>query len=174
MTGFTAYVAESRAQGTTWTMISDEATFDAVRTRRALGDLTPITAEDMWSKVAEDMAAKPYKALGMDLLQAAREDREFARQTFMEGGQRMEAVQAGGRSLARETRDRMQAEAVHRSIPALIAALDRSIASAETSLMGPASDREVHLRNIRIDAELARRELDRVAQQRRAEPAPGP
>jgi hypothetical protein len=60
----TAYVAESRARGTTWTMISDEATFDAVRSRRALGDLTPIKAEDMWDKVAEDMAAKPYKALG--------------------------------------------------------------------------------------------------------------
>ena len=49
MTGFTAYVAESRARGTTWTLISDEATFDAVRSRRALGDLTPTTAEDMWT-----------------------------------------------------------------------------------------------------------------------------
>ena len=29
MTGFTAYVAESRARGTTWMMISDEATFEA-------------------------------------------------------------------------------------------------------------------------------------------------
>jgi hypothetical protein len=104
MTGFTAYVAESRARGTTWTMISDEATFDAVRSRRALGDLTPIKAEDMWSKVAEDMAAKPYKALGMDLMQAAREDRELAVRSFMAAGHRVETMELQGRNLGREAR----------------------------------------------------------------------
>ncbi len=76
MTGSTAYVAESRARGATWTLISDEATFEAVRNRRALGDQTPVTAEDMWDKVAGDVATKPYKALGMDLLQTTREDRD--------------------------------------------------------------------------------------------------
>jgi hypothetical protein len=172
MTGFTGYVAESRARGTTWTMISDEATFDAVRSRRALGDLTPITAEDMWSKVAEDMAAKPYKTLGMDLLEAARENREVAVRSFMTAGHRMETMELRGRSLGREARDRMQAEAMHKSIPALIAALDRSIAAAETSLTGPLSDREAHLRSLRIDAELSRREMDRVATPRSSSPSP--
>ena len=108
----------------------------------------------------------------MDLLQAAREDREFAVQSFMAAGHRMEAMELQGRSLGREVRDRMQAEAVHKSVPALIAALDRSIAAAETSLTGPMSDREAHLRNIRIDAELSRRELDRVALRRSASPSP--
>ena len=92
MTAFTAYVAESRARGTTWTMISDEATFDAVRSRRALGDLTPINAGDMWSKVAEDMAAKPYKALGTDLLQAAQDDREAAVRAFVQAGHKLETT----------------------------------------------------------------------------------
>jgi hypothetical protein len=172
MTGFTGYVAESRARGTTWTMISDEATFDAVRSRRALGDLTPITAEDMWSKVAEDMATKPYKALGIDLLEAAQEDREVAVRSFMASGHRMETMELQGRSLGREARNRMQADAVHKSIPALIAALDRSIAAAETSLTGPLSDREAHLRSLRIDAELSRREMDRVATPRSSSPSP--
>jgi hypothetical protein len=172
MTGFTAYVAESRARGTTWTMISDEATFDAVRSRRALGDLTPIKAEDMWSKVAEDMSAKPYKALGMDLLQAAREDRDLAVQSFMAAGHRVVTTELQGRSVGREARDRMQAEAVHKSIPTLIASLDRAIVAAETTLAGPLSDREAHLRSLRIDAELSRREMDHVAARRSSSPSP--
>ncbi len=163
MTGFTAYVAESRARGTTWTMISDEATFDAVRSKRALGDLTPIKADDMWAKVAEDMAAKPYKALGMDLLQGVREDRDLAVRAFMQSGHKLETMDLEGRDLGREVRDRLQAEAVRSSIPGLIASLDRAIVTAETSLTGPMSDQEAHLRSIRIDAELGRRQLDDAA-----------
>jgi hypothetical protein len=172
VTGFTAYVAESRARGTSWMVISDEATFDAVRSRRALGDLTPIKAEDMWSKVAEDMAAKPYKALGTDLLQAAREDRDLAVQSFMAAGHRVETMELQGRSLGREARDRMQAEAVRKSIPALLALLDRAIVAAETTLTGPLSDQEAHLRSIRMDVELSRREMDRTASRRSASPSP--
>ncbi len=173
MTGFTAYVAESRARGATWTMISDEATFDAVRSRRALGDLTPIKAEDMWDKVAGDMAAKPYKALGMDLLQAAREDREMAVRAFMQGGHKLEAMDLEGRNLGREVRDRLQAEAVRGSIPALLASLDRAITASESSLTGPMSDQEAHLRGLRVDTELARREIDRVAPRASSSPSPG-
>jgi hypothetical protein len=173
MTGFTAYVAESRARGTTWTMISDEATFDAVRSRRALGDLTPIKAEDMWDKVAEDMAAKPYKALGMDLFQAAREDREMAVQSFMRAGHRMEAMEADGRNIGGELRERMHAEAVRNSIPALIASLDRAITATESTLTGPVSDQEAHLRRVRVDAELARRNIERAAAPRSSPPSPG-
>ena len=173
MTGFTAYVAESRARGATWTLISDEATFDAVRSRRALGDLTPITAEDMWTKVAVNMAAKPYKALGMDLLQAAREDREMAVQAFMQTGHRLETMEQQGRNLGRELRDRMQAEAVRGSIPALLASLDRAITAAETSLSGPMSDAEAHLRHVRVDTELARRNIEHVAPRPVSSPSPG-
>jgi hypothetical protein len=162
MTGFTAYVAESRARGTTWTMISDEATFDAVRSRRALGDMAPINAEDMWNKVAMDMAAKPYKALGTDLLQAVREDREMAMQTFMQTGHKLETMELEGRNLGREVRDRMQAEAIRGNIPVLLASLDRAIAAAETSLTGPMSDQEAHLRGVRVDAELARRGIEHI------------
>ena len=126
----------------------------------------------MWSKVAEDMAAKPYKALGMDLLQAAREDRDLAVRSFMQAGHRLETTELDGRNLGREARDQIQAEAVRRSIPALLAALDRSIAATETTLTGPMSDREAHLRGIRVDTELARREIDRIAPRRSASPSP--
>jgi hypothetical protein len=91
----------------------------------------------------------------------------------MAAGHRMETMELEGRSLGREALDRMRAEAVHRSIPALIAWLDRAIAAAETSLTGPSSDCEAHLRALRVDAELARREMDRVAARQSSQPSPG-
>ncbi len=117
MTGFKAYVAESRARGTTWTMISDEATFDALKRGRALGDLTPIKAEDMWDRVASDMANKPYKALGMDLQQAVREGREEAVRAFMREAHRVEQMEAAGVDVGREMRFRAQAESGARQHP---------------------------------------------------------
>jgi hypothetical protein len=154
-----------------WKLLHAVSQFDAVRSRRALGDLTPIKAEDMWDKVAEDMAAKPYKALGMDLLQAAREDREMAVQAFMQAGHRVETVEADGRNIGRELHERMHAEAVRHSIPTLIASLDHAIAATETTLTGPVSDQEAHLRRVRVDAELARRNIERAAP--RSSPSPG-
>lgn len=81
-TGFTSYVAESRARGTTWTMISDGATFEAVRNGRALGDQEPITSEQLWDYVAKKMAHKPYKALGMDLPHRKRKARDKRNRPF--------------------------------------------------------------------------------------------
>ena len=76
ITAFKAYVAESRATGTTWTMVSEAATLEAVKRSRALGEATPVTSQTLWERVGEDMAAKPYKALGIDLLRDAREGRK--------------------------------------------------------------------------------------------------
>ena len=171
MTGFKAYVAESRARGTTWTMISDEATFDALKRGRALGDLTPIKVEDMWDRVAADMAAKPYKALGIDLQQAVREGREEAVRAFMREAHRAEQMEAAGVDVGREMRFRAQAEAVRGGIPALLASLDRAIQAAETNLTGPMTGEEAHLRSTRIDAELARRGIEQAA--RYSSPSPG-
>lgn len=67
VTAFTSHVAESRSRRTTWTVISEGALFEAERHRKALGDITPITKEDLWARAASDMSQKPYKALGIDL-----------------------------------------------------------------------------------------------------------
>ena len=171
MTGFKAYVAESRARGKTWTMISDEATFDALKRGRALGDLTPIKAEDMWDRVASDMANKPYKALGMDLQQAVREGREEAVRAFMREAHRVEQMEAAGIDVGRNMRFQAQAEAVRGSIPALLASLDQAIQAAETSLTRPMTGQEAHLRSTRVDAELARRGIEQAA--RHCSPSPG-
>jgi hypothetical protein len=51
--------------------------------------------------------------------------------------------------------------------------LDRAIAAAETSLTGPMSDQEAHLRSVRVDAELARRGIEHVVPPRPSAPSPG-
>ena len=70
VTGFKAYVAESRAKGATWTMIAEGALHEAVKRSRALGDASPVTEGDLWDRAAADLAHKPYKSLGVDLIRA--------------------------------------------------------------------------------------------------------
>lgn len=171
MTGFTAYVAESRARSTSWTMVADGATFEAVRNKRALGDLAPVTSEQLWDHVAAAMASKPYKALGMDLAALVREDRARAVETLMRAGHLSETMKAAGQSLGREVRMRQQAEAVQQYIPKHIAALDAAIARGLTE--GPKmSSTELHLRKARVEAEDARRLLASLTY-RSVGPAPG-
>lgn len=158
ITAFKAYVAESRATTTTWTMVSEAATLEAVKRGRALGDPAPITPEDLWTCVGEDMAAKPYKALGIDLLQGARDGREQAIEAFIAQSCTLQRLEADGRNLGREVRQRQQAEAVRASLPQQIAALDEALRS-NLATNGPRSA-ENSLRHLRVDAEMARRKLE--------------
>ncbi len=171
VTGFTAYVAESRARGTTWTMISDGATFEAVRSRRSMGDIAPITAEEMWEYVATSMATKPYKALGMDLQASAELERRRAAEALIRAGHLQESLAAEGRDRGREIRMRIQADKVREHIPRHIAALDAALAEAVRASPGRSAG-EDHLRRIRIDAERARQDI--AATMRRASPGPLP
>ena len=136
----------------------------------ALGDLSPIKAEDMWDRVASDMATNPYKALGMDLQQAVREGREEAVRAFMREAHRVEQMETAGIPVGREMRFRAQAETVRGSIPTLLASLDRAIQAAETSLTGPMMSQEAHLRSTRVDAEPVRRRIEQAARHCSASP----
>ena len=160
ITAFKAYVAESRATATTWTMVSEAATLEAVKRGRALGDPTPITPETLWTRVGEDMAAKPYKALGIDLLQGAREGREMAIDAFIAQSHRLQTMEAEGRDIGREVRQRQQAEAVRVSLPRHIAALDQAL-RFNLATSGPRTA-EDHLRHLRVDAEVARRKMEGI------------
>jgi energy-coupling factor transporter ATP-binding protein EcfA2 len=157
MTGFKAYVAESRARGSTWTMISDEATFDAVRKKRALGDITPIKADDMWDEVAKNMAAKPYKQLAIDLIPSQMGMREKMVRGLMREGQRVEKLGNRGIDAAKEFRYRMEAARHHGSLVSFKAQLDKAIADAETSLIGAMTESEIALRKVRVDTVFAER-----------------
>lgn len=170
VTGFTAYVAESRARGTTWTMIADGATFEAVRNRRAIGDITPIDEKEVWDYVAASMATKPYKALGMDLQASVELERRRAAESLIRVGRLQEELALQGRDRGREIRDRIQADQVRKHLPKHIAALDAALA-ASIRHNAAFSVGEDHLRSARIDAERARRDI--AAALRRAQ-TPGP
>ena len=127
-------MAESRAQGMTWTMISEAAVHDAVRRGMALGDATPVTAEIIWERVAEDMASKPYKALGMDLGRTARADREHAVDTFIAMSLRLEAMQARGRDAGLEVRKQLEASRAEQRLAGTTTALEGLLQANQAGL----------------------------------------
>jgi hypothetical protein len=160
VTSFKGYVAESRARGTSWTMVAEAATFEAIRRGKALGDTTPITSDDLWRKVGEDLSQKPYKPLGVDLLREAREAREAAVDTFIRFEQRVQMDEVRGRDFGREARLHRQAEAVRSELPRLMEALDTVIQEFRG---GAVTAAEKHLRGIRIEAEVSRRGINQAA-----------
>ena len=91
-TAFKTYTAESRATGRTHTMIAKAAVYGAVQRTQALGDRTPITEEDLWTRVAKDASAKPYKALAVDLAGKARRRHERAVAAGLGAHQRLETA----------------------------------------------------------------------------------
>jgi hypothetical protein len=174
VTAFTSYVAESRARGTTWTVISEGALFEAERHRQALGDVTPITKEDLWKRAAEDMSNKPYKGLGIDLLALALRDREAAVDTFIACSQHLESAvlkdpDAGPKAIAR-----LKAAAVNESLGRHLAGLDQAIAENEVIIRDTELAREtaLHLRALRAEAAAAARTIEAVSETRETTPRP--
>jgi len=106
ITGFKAYVAESRARGTTWTMVSEAAVREVEKQRRPLGDRREITRDDLWKRIAEDMAHKPYKGLAIDLAKAAGTRSHKAADSFLRQSHALHSWQEAGRDVGRTARDR--------------------------------------------------------------------
>ena len=136
VTAFKAYVAESRARGVTWTVIAAAALQEAVRRNRALGDASPVTEADLWHRAAADMAAKPYKSLGMDLARGARTAREAAVDAFIRQAHRIQALVAEGRDPGQEMRRHVRAVAAEREVAGHGAALDRAVRRNGAALHG--------------------------------------
>lgn len=170
VTAFTTYVAESRSRGTTWTVISEGALYEAERHRQALGDITPITREDLWARAAADMSEKPYKSLGIDLMATALRDREQAIDTYIATHQMMESAKLADPEAGPKAFRRLRAAAVNESLGRHLKALDHAMAEnaarlAET-LRGAEAAR--HLRAMRAQAAAAARQMAEAG----AEPSP--
>ena len=164
VTAFTSYVAESRARGTTWTVISEGALLEAERRRQALGDVTPIETQDLWDRAAKDMSEKPYKGLGIDLLASAQRDRETAIDTFIACSHRIEDAKLQDVDTGPKAFQRLRAAAVNESLKRHLTGLDHAIA-ANDSLLGAterARESAVHLRGLREAAAQAARRADSV------------
>ena len=68
---FKAYVAQSRSRETTWLVVADGRERSEIMTRRALGNVEPISEDDVWANVARNLSRQPEKELATDLLQQA-------------------------------------------------------------------------------------------------------
>ena len=173
ISSFKGYVAESRATGATWTVVSEAAVHEAEKRSRALGDATPVTIEDIWKRIGRDMSTKPYKALAMDLARAARHDRDAAISGFIERSHRMEMIEKEGRgdAVRRWFQATAMREQLARFVPALTEAVRRNTAELGQLAAGP----NAHLAGIKADAENAAKRLEEAAPTpRRRSPSPGP
>jgi TrwC relaxase/AAA domain len=106
---FKTYTAESRATGRTHTLISKAAVHAAVQRSRSLGDVTPMTEEDLWKEVAKDASEKPYKALALDIAGKARRQNDRAAQTGLSNHNRIETANAERQDLGAEMKASYQA-----------------------------------------------------------------
>ena len=115
MTGFTAYVAESRHVHQCWTAVAEGSLREAETFSRALGDIRPVTVEDLYDRLAGDMGRHPYKSLAVDLVQA-RLAHEEATSRWIRQNHVNERVQQKGQSPGAKVR-REIAEAPIREVP---------------------------------------------------------
>jgi len=127
ITAFKGYVAESRHEHEAWTMVGEWAEHEAERMSRPLGDQRAITEADLWARTARNMAAKPYKSLGIDLIDAQRKGQEAAYDQFICADLRIQRQQAEGRDHGAEFADWQQDEAIRRVLKPRIEALDLAI-----------------------------------------------
>jgi hypothetical protein len=170
VTAFTSYVAESRSRGTTWTLIAEAAVYEAERHRQALGDITPITKDDLWARTAADMSKKPYKSLATDLLDAARQNREDAVDTFIACSHAIETAQMGDPEVGRKAAQRVRAQAVNEALSRHMTALDHAVKQNTSALRDTLQAHEAmeHLRALRAEARAAKRQIDNAAENRQA------
>jgi hypothetical protein len=134
ITAFKSYVAESRHITQVFTMISEVAVHESVKMRRALGDQRPIAVADLWAQVAEDMSRKPYKSLGIDLLDAALASHDKVVRHFIAADHRVLSQELAGRKHGAEFRGRRRSAALGKILIQQTRALEQSIARNEEAL----------------------------------------
>jgi TrwC relaxase/AAA domain len=134
---FKTYTAESRATGRTQTLISKAAVHAAVQRSRALGDVTPMTEEDLWTQVAKDASEKPYKALALDIVGKARRQHDKAVQTGLSNHNRIETATEARSDLGVEMKASYQTGLLRQAFEqqrdafvALVAAIDEQLKRA--------------------------------------------
>jgi len=127
ITAFKGYVAESRHELEAWTMVGEWAEREAERMSRPLGDQREITEADLWARTARNMAAKPYKSLGIDLADTLRREEDAAHDRFIRSDLRIQRQRAEGRDHGAEFAAWQQDQAIRRVLEPRIGALDLAI-----------------------------------------------
>ena len=70
---FKNYVAQSRSRETTWLIVADGRERGEIMGKRALGNVDPISEDDVWRNVATNLSRQPEKELATDLLRRSNE-----------------------------------------------------------------------------------------------------
>ena len=143
---FKTYTAESRATGRTHTLISKAAVYAAVQRSRALGDVTPMTEDDLWKEVAKNASEKPYKALALDIAGRARGQHDQAVEIGLSNHNRIEKVAGERADLSGEMKASYQAgllreafEQQRDALMALMQTIDQQLKRAAGVLVDHAS-----------------------------------
>ena len=170
MTGFRAYVVESRHILRCWTMISEAALREAEEHSRPLGDPTPVTIADLWERAIKDLARHEYKALGIDLL-ASRKELERIQTLAAKLAERRERMFGQKRDPSEEYRNRAATREVAAVEPAVLRDLGYSLRKTGHELR-EALERQTALRKAE-EARARQSELERQQEQERGRgPAP--
>jgi hypothetical protein len=141
------------------------ALYEAERHRQALGDITPITKDDLWARAAEDMSKKPYKPLATDLLNTARQNRADAVDIFIASNHAIETAQLDNPDFGRDAVKRFRAQAVNEGLARHMSALDHAMEQNAAELCDAFQARETqeHLRILRAEAAVTKRTIDAVS-----------
>ncbi|WP_034998993.1 MobF family relaxase [Beijerinckia mobilis] len=172
ISSFKGYVAESRSRGATWTLVSGAAVHEAEKRSRALGDASPVTTEDIWKRVAADMATKNYKPLATDLIGTLRRHREQAVDTLLTLGLRAESNDGKSKELGRDLRQVIRAKVVQEQVDPEIVALNAAIKENGKRLDALSKRAASFLQEMQAETQEQQRKLAEARQRNEATPSP--
>jgi len=156
-------------------MVGEWAEREAERMSRPLGDQREITEADLWARTARNMAAKPYKSLGIDLADTLQREEDAAHDRFIRSDLRIQRQQAEGRDHGAEFADWQQDRAIRRVLEPRMEALDLVIRRNGEVIEGFRAAVADSLRELGRRMEQALRMLEQqVRRARQAVPAPQP
>jgi len=169
ITAFKSYVAESRHEHEAWTMVGEWAEREAERMSRPLGDQREITEADLWKRTAKNMAAKPYKSLGIDLVDELQSGLDAAYDHFIRSDMRIQRQQAEGRDHGTEFATWRHDQTIRRVLEPQMEALDAAMQRNGEMIEGFRTAVTDSLRELSRRMEQALRVLEqRVRQARQA------
>ncbi|MBS0984261.1 MobF family relaxase [Gluconobacter cerinus] len=93
---FKNYVGVSRSKESTFLIASDGRERVEVAEKRALGSERPITEDDVWNNIADNLARQPEKALAVDLLEYATEAEQKTSASMSEAFQKVQQREVDG------------------------------------------------------------------------------
>nr|AFK88985.1 aldehyde dehydrogenase [Acetobacter pasteurianus] len=93
---FKNYVGVSRSKETTFLIASDGRERVEIMESRALGSDRPITEDDVWKNIAENLSRQPEKALAVDLLERTNEVEEDISASLATSFQKVQQREADG------------------------------------------------------------------------------